>query len=786
MQSNYSMNKKGNNQQNCPLYAKWITYPKACENTLKFKKEFSSEGVISATLEICGLGFFNVYVNGKQVDERYFMPAFTDYAKRDLYKNKDFLIGKKQRVFVHVYDVTDFLRGKDELSVTVGNGYYHNEDRPEEPFVSYGDKKLFFVLRLSYRDREDVVVSDETVLVKRLPAVSGLYNGEYVDFSAKEEDYVNAVCSQATVGELVKIDAKDAIADAVGKILYPKSVKKIANGVLYDFGINHSGGIVCKVKGEKGRKLVIKYAEVLYENGEPNFETGRWCAYDDKGALIRLVDQSGTYVLSGGKDEIKPSFSWACYRYAFIEDADGIEISDVKSYFIYTDVENSNSFVCDNEIFNEIHEKTRRTILCNMHAGILSDCPHREKRPYTGDIGIVSEMLLYDLNAEPFLNKWLGDILNSQTDDGFIPYTVPYMGGGGGYAWSNVIATLPIILYRTTGKVEYVEKSYLALTKWIDYCKRRSVDNILRTSTGQTWCLGDWLAPEITEFNIPFMSTLCYHQAVSSALYIANVLDNGDQEKWAKLKNDIAQALNDEFFDREKVTYCRGIQGENVLPLAYGIVPKEYEEKLKEKVRYTYVVKNGGHIDTGIVATPIVLEYLTENGMADVAFSIMTKTDYPSFAYMLDGETTLSEHWSKKWPDYHIGNSDVIVKGGGHLSHCHPMFGSVVAWLYKRVAGIDLSNVNQGVVKFTPRFTKFLKSASANVETSFGKVSIKWNVDKTFCAEICVPSGLSGVFELETDRVLTIETAEKGSFTIAPNDGVVKVLISNGNYRIKA
>ena len=764
--------------------AKWISHPCARENTLAFEKQFSSEKAVSAQLMVCGLGFFEAYINGKRIDERYFLPAFTDYEKRDVYKNRELLIGRHQRTFAYSYDVTEFLQGNNTLRILVGNGYYHNVDRPEEPYVSYGDKKILFALRLCYEDREELLISDESVSVKYLPEVSGLYEGEYIDFSAAEDPFVFATLASALKGDVQLVDAKAALGDVVGRTLYPISVKPLGKGLLYDFGINHSGGIVCSIKGTRGRKVVIKFAEVLYDNGEPNYETSRWCAYDEKGALTHLIDQIGEYVLSGKEDFIQPRFRWNCYRYAYIEDATDLEIKDMRSYFIHMDVENGSGFTCDNALFNEIYEKTHRTLLCNLHAGVMTDCPHREKRPYTGDGGIIAETALYDFGSIPFLTKWLDDILGSQTEDGFIPYTVPYSSGGGGYAWSNVIASLPTLLYRMTGDVKYIEKSYPILVKWLGYYKAHSVQNIVCSTTGQAWCLGDWLAPEITEFNIPFMHTLCYHQAVSAALFSANVLGNQDVEKWVQLKEDIAQAIHKNFFDEGNYTYCKGIQGENVLPLAYGIVPKKYREKLKEKVRYTYAIENDLHLDTGIIGTPILLEYLTENGMEDIAYAIMTQTSYPSYAYMLEGETTLSEHWSKRWPDYHIGNSDIVVKGGGHLSHCHPMFGSVVAWLYKRVAGLDLSAVYQGSIRFTPRFTRFLKTASATSETPFGKTSISWRNETDFSAELQIPNGLSGVFELQTDKPLYVQTSQGQKQTYKPEGGMVRIVLPAGKIYI--
>lgn len=226
------------------------------------------------------------------------------------------------------------------------------------------------------------------------------------------------------------------------------------------------------------------------------------------------------------------------------------------------------------------------------------------------------------------------------------------------------------------------------------------------------------------------------------------------------------------------------LQGENVLPLAYGIVPKPYIERLQEKVRRKYAEETAYHLDTGIVATPIVVEYLTENGMADVVYRMLTAVDYPSYADMLKGETTLPEHWSKRWPDYHVANSDEVVKGGGHLSHCHPMFGAIIAWMYKRVAGLDLSSLYQGRVCFAPRFTKWIKEASATVETAFGVVKIAWEKRGKFTADIHIPQGLEGWFELDLNEPLTMTVNGGQKCRYLPQNGKVKIPLSRGDIHI--
>jgi len=183
-----------------------------------------------------------------------------------------------------------------------------------------------------------------------------------------------------------------------------------------------------------------------------------------------------------------------------------------------------------------------------------------------------------------------------------------------------------------------------------------------------------------------------------------------------------------------------------MLALAEGIVPEAYRSRMEEALRHHYTVETDYHLDTGIVLTPMLIEYLTDHGFGDIAYKIMTAKTYPSYYSLMEDDTTFSEHWSKKWPDYYFGEpgNSRLVKGGGDLSHCHPMYGSVVSWLYERVAGLDLSELYRNVVHIKPYFTQYLSWAKAKKKTACGEVSVEWSNDAgKYVFRICIPRGLT-------------------------------------------
>ena len=213
-------------------------------------------------------------------------------------------------------------------------------------------------------------------------------------------------------------------------------------------------------------------------------------------------------------------------------------------------------------------------------------------------------------------------------------------------------------------------------------------------------------------------------------------------------------------------------------------MPRECRERLIERVQETYT-GNNYHLDTGIVMTPILFQALIENGMEEIAYRILDSRSYPSYAKLLEGESTLPEHWSKKWPDYCINGTSEIVKGGGELSHCHPMFGSVIAVLYKYVAGLDLSYLYRGKVVVAPRFTQFMEFASAEKETTFGRAAVDWRKKSGLLyLRVTVPSGLEGEIHLPGVHGGYLLTNEKASRRIMAAGKPVSIQVSAGEWTL--
>lgn len=739
----------------------WIGGEAQPGQVLEFTRAFRVEKKPQkARLYICGVGYFRPLLNGLQLDDSYFIPPVTEYTTRPQFSH----CVSGHRITYYTYDVTALLQaGSNVLSAKVSDGYYSNWEKvfyEPLPDMSFGQPGLIYELHLEDETGLQRIVSGPDTQVRVTNAVSRLYSGDVIDFTREPGTYQPAKQIPAPDGVMTSPMCED---DRINRVLPPVNMWKTEGGLVYDFGVNHSGGLQFTAISKGKNTLRVRFAEVLHSDGTLNFETGTWHATHIETGKPRSIYQGNTYYLQEGSNTITPDFSWFCYRYALIEGSENVEIQDVKSLFICMDVEQDGEFSCENTTLNRINEMFLQTLRCNMHSGILSDCPHRERLPYTGDGGVVMKSVCYNLSALNFYYKWFQDILDSQYDNGVIPNTAPHLGGGGGYAWGNALCIVTKQLYALTGDWTVASKGYAAIQKWLGYYEhKRDADYIIR-SNSHSWLLGDWLAPDVVISNVYYISTVCYLQAAKTALFLAELLEPADCETWKNLIESITAGINRVFFDPEKLTYGNGVQGENMLALAEGIVSEPYRDKMEAELRRHYTEETDYHLDTGIVLTPVLIHYLTDHGFRDIAFRIMTSKTYPSYFSLMEGDTTFSEHWSKKWPDYYIGEpgNSQLVKGGGDLSHCHPMYGSVAAWLYERVAGLDLSELYRGIVHVKPCFMDCLSWAKAEKKTAFGKVCVAWSREET-ALRLTIPQGLTAQcdFPAVCDRLINRQTKE--------------------------
>ena len=148
----------------------WICGGAGCEAPL-FRRSFwldRTERFQSARLEICGLGYFLFYINGKKISDQELMPAMTDYASV-LGCETTYPVWEERsahRCRYLSFDLLPYLKaGENVLAVRLGNGWYHQTERIAEGKFIFGLPKLWFELTLTDADgRQEWIESDRQTL----------------------------------------------------------------------------------------------------------------------------------------------------------------------------------------------------------------------------------------------------------------------------------------------------------------------------------------------------------------------------------------------------------------------------------------------------------------------------------------------------------------------------------------------------------------------------------------------------------------------------------------------
>jgi alpha-L-rhamnosidase len=289
---------------------------------------------------------------------------------------------------------------------------------------------------------------------------------------------------------------------------------------------------------------------------------------------------------------------------------------------------------------------------------------------------------------------------------------------------------VPFVLYNFTGDKEIIKDAFEPSKKLIKfYDSIHNGDSVMRRSYIK-WFLGDWCTPEKTTIDIPFVNTLAAYFATEKVLEMYDILGESEgKEEFIDFKDRLKKAINEFYFDEKTLDYAGGIQGANVMPALYGIASDGVREKLLLRTAEKYEKEK--HFDTGIVMTPVVLDALSMVGREDIGYALLTEKTAPSFYNMVEGETTLPEHWLSHYEEK------------ATISHCHPMFGAVLAWVYKNVGGLNLSKLYQKKIIVAPKLIKQVNSSSISKKTAYGEASVSYHLGDGFEMKISVPYGLT-------------------------------------------
>lgn len=675
--------------------AEWVTCESGCTSPV-IKVSFFIEKPERAEITVCGLGFFRLWINGREVSEDKFVPVNSQYCKRNLtafeYPITDEL---SYRTYAVRYDISKFLiDGENDIRAVLGCGWFAQKKRDAEGYTKYGDIKLCYKIDAEDRDGKlYTFVSDEKLLWRQSRITeNNIYFGEAHDMDLSDE-----LTARDGFKKVIKAPAyeteffiQDCPADRVTRIIEPKKLADLGAVSVYDMGENISGYPVVAAT-EDGAYITVRCSEEINADGTLNFDS---C---DPGQI-----QCDEYRNAKKGEECMPWFTWHGFRYFELTN----NAKPVRCEVVHSDCAVTSAFESDSEMLNWLYDAYIRTQLSNMHSGVPSDCPHIERLGYTGDGQLCCEAAMMLLDSQKFYQKWLEDISDCQsTDNGHVQHTAPFMGGGGGPAgWGGAIAVVPYEMYKIYGDRETFRRYLPKILRYFDYLDSRSSGGLVCREEQGGWCLGDWCTPEPIAICEPFVNTvLCVKQMLMTKEAAEAIGENETAQMLGRRIEEKRQAILNAYYSPQTGSFIGDVQGANSFATDIGLGG----ERAYENTRKKYSAADS--FDTGIFGTDILIRVLFERGDANTAFRLLTSEGKGSFYNMKkQGATTIWENWD------------------GERSHSHPMFGAATRYLFSFILGITQEKTSAGYehILIAPQIPDGLNYASGHITTVRGQISV--------------------------------------------------------------
>ncbi|WPU92375.1 family 78 glycoside hydrolase catalytic domain [Mucilaginibacter sabulilitoris] len=744
-----------------------------------YRKQFDVKpGIKKATVYIVGLGHYELYVNGKIIGDQVLAEPPTDYT---------------QSVKYSTFDVTENIKqGTNAIATVLGNGRFFTMRPKYKPkkIKEFGFPKMLLQLEVEYANgAKQLIISDGSWKFTADGPIrtNNEYDGEEYDATKEfigwsnagfdDSKWLNAGLVESPGGKLVA-QMNEPI--KVMSVVKPVGITQLKPGTwIMDMGQNMAGWLQMRVKGNRGDRVTLRYAETVQPNGELYV------------ANLRDAKVTDVYTLKGGETETwHPVFVYHGFRYVEISGYPAKpELSDFEGQVVYDAMTTIGHFETSNQLVNQIYQNAYWGILSN-YKGMPVDCPQRNERmPWLGDraVGSLGESFVF-ANGNLYA-KWLDDIAESQKPDGAIPDVAPAYWNyySDNMTWPGTYILVADMLYRQFADKAPIEKHYASMKKWMDYMRVKYMKDYLVTKDKY----GDWCvppeSPELIHSKDPARNT--DGQLIATAYYyhLAGLMEKfarllhkpADVQAFASLQLNVGKAFNQEYLDKKNFKYDNNTVTANLLPLYFGITPSVNRQAVFKNIVDKVQNEANGHISTGVIGTQWLMRGLTEYGRPDMAYQIASNSDYPSWGYMAKhGATTIWELW----------NGDTANPAMNSRNHIM-LLGDLIAWFYQNLAGIKTVNAGFKEIVMNPSVIKNLDSVNASYQTPYGMVKSNWTSNKSnFVWHIIIPPNSKAQVYLPTNtNGNIIEGGQKVSFVktikfLKMENGKAVFEIGSGSY----
>ena len=701
------------------------------------RKSFAVRGSVqSARLYITAMGSYRAFLNGQRVGASELAPGFTDFRKRVLYQT---------------YDVTQQVRpGQNAFGVKLSGGWHGSPLLWSGVREFPGPDMLCAQLVITFQNGTQQVVGTDSSWKGRRDATDSaeLYGGESYDARLAPAGWSTVRSSpgsawtsveEGTVPSSVLISAEPDVPLHVSQLLEPVSMRSVeAVGVepdtkLFDMGQNMVGVVRLRVHGTRGTVVRLRFAERLKADGSVYTEN------------LRDADATDEYTARGNAvEDWTPAFTFHGFRYVQVE---GLPPAAGKDTLL-GEVENSlpdqpsMRFSSSSALLNSMFQLGLWGQRGNFFS-IPTDCPQRDERMgWMGDAGVFWRTGSYNFTIDSFTHKFMNDVTDAQDFRGAFANISPNLllvgpERTGAPGWGDAGVLVPFATWMQYGDRSVIDQNWDAMERWMRFIEENNPGGLRQKNLGPDYA--DWLAPDP---GTPKGLVATAYWALIAQQMQTMATATGRHEA-ARYYGNIYEKVRAAY----KKTYVHpdgSVEGNTqtayILTLYTGMANVELRGVLTDRL-VADIEKHGNHLTTGFLGTPFLLFVLDAQGRSDVAYRLLLSDTYPSWGYMVrQGATTWWERWNGDTGD------------PGMNSYNHYAFGSVMAWVYRRVSGIDTDVSGPGFhhLVIAPHTDARLTHARSEYDSPYGEVVTDWtrSTDGGMKLSVTLPANTTATVDL--------------------------------------
>ena len=609
------------------------------------------------------------------------------------------------------------------------------------------------------------------------PEINSEFLGEILPTAGAEICYRRDLVLKPVEAYVWK-DVQDSTEEAFGKVVKLREYRErmtvhAGETLVVDFGQNAAAVPCFEFKAAEGTVLTCLPGEILNDGNGARSRGMDGPEGSVHRTNLRIASDCILlkYTFSGkGTERYMPLCTFFGYRYLSITASADVKILKLRSVPVSSITEEMEigSLSTGDESINRLISNTLWGQRSN-YLSVPTDCPQRNERlGWMADTQVFTETGSFFANTDAFFHKWMRDVRDSQTEPGGFPGVAPLGQFGSEFhhsmrlGWSDAAVIVPWTVWKQFGDKAIIDENWEAMARFVEHVNETRYRHEAIAAECGNYQWADWLSYEPLESRShrgetpkdangkrhPLPETLRYWDYLGACYWAMDAdmmremadASGRDAAHYAEMAAAAREYITEEFLTPEglfSTEILNTMQTPALFALRVGVVSGEAKEAMIQRLRENFA-EHDGCLQTGFLGTSILMQTLTENGMADIAWDLLFQRKNPSWLYSVDnGATTIWERWNSYTYENGLGPKDMN-------SFNHYAYGCVCQWIWETAAGIAADSSDPGFrhIIMKPVPDRRLGSIEAVYHSAAGTIKSSWKYKGDACIwNFTVPEG---------------------------------------------